>query len=146
MPQRFQLRISTLLLITALVAMGIIIGIMQYQIASLKSQLSSDATTMPIDADLVAADVERYLASHPLPCSVTEVRYSENDDTYKIGYKWTNPKDQKTWFSTVLLKGNGFGEYAGCISNPEFLAPIDPPRFAQPLAAGDGMWIGVSTQ
>ncbi|QDS95110.1 hypothetical protein FF011L_38950 [Roseimaritima multifibrata] len=126
--------------------MAIVIFTTRQEVSRLRNSLSQvDLTAMPISPDAVVTEVHRHIADHPLPCKVTDVRYSETDDTFRVHFMWTDPVDKKDWGSNFELKGDGYGTYAGCIRNTKFLAPIHPPRYTPPLKDSDGMWIEVST-
>ena len=144
----YQFRLSTLLLAATLVAMACIIMVTRLEVARLKaSRTLPIANASPIPPDVVAASVEQHLASHPLPTSVNDVRYSLNDDSFKVRYQWTDPTDGKQWSSDVTLKGDGYGEYTGCITNDKFLNAIQLQISPGGPTTGnvDRMWVGAST-
>ena len=143
-----QFRLSTLLLVTALIAMACIIVVTRWELANLESSQSQPGGgAWPVPAKVVAESVEQRLTSHPWSTSVTDVRYSSKTDSFKVRYQWTDPNDGQTWSSDVKLKGNGYGEYTGSITNKTFLRPMQL-QVAQngPTTGNVGhMWIGVSS-
>ncbi|TWU09911.1 hypothetical protein Pla52o_58100 [Novipirellula galeiformis] len=147
MLKRKQFRVSTLLFVTALVAMACVIVVTRLELASLRASRSqSGVNASPISVDAVAASVEQCLASHPWSTSVADVRYSAAADSFKVCYEWTDPSDGRTWSSDVILKGNGFGEYSSFITNKTFLNPVQLQVSKDGPTTGNvgRMWVGVS--
>lgn len=145
MADRFQFRMSSFLLAVAFLAMTIAIVNTRQELFRLKAALKPEDVSMPIQPTVVAAKLQNYLADHPLSGKVTDVRYSKNEDSFRVQFIWTSPTDKQQHGTDVTLTGDGYGHYTGCIRNPNFLAEVDPIRYATPLAKNDGMWVAVST-
>lgn len=117
----------------------------QRELRRLKRDASIDRGLTPED---IAKRVEDCTAHYPFPVTVTDVRYSPADDTYKVSYRYVDAAAYKEFYgktvpaggvspetvanasyifrgSNFVLESDGYGTYSGPITNASFLAPLD---------------------
>ena len=91
------------------------------RLADTESQLRS---MQPLSTRDVATQFEGCTTVGPISTEVTDVRYSPEDDSYKVRFSWTNQDDGQTWWTDVILKSDGYGSYGGMIRNGPFTKPL----------------------
>ena len=123
-----QLSIGSLLIWTAIVGLVVTNVMMYREVQQLSRQIATRARAetqhWPLSADEVAQQFQNRTTLGPLSVTVTDVRYSEADDAYKVVFQWKNRDTGQLWGGDVKLKGNGFREYHGLIRNVPFIRPL----------------------
>jgi len=130
-PRGCRFTIGSLLLGITLVALFIAFLLVQRDVR----QLQRIGTLDKPSSSEVAASVENYVSIHPKPVKVSDVKYSSDNDSFKVWYTFVDTTTGESLKSDVILKGEGFGSYVGCIKKDRFLAP---------LQNKDGLWLGIS--
>jgi hypothetical protein len=118
---RFQFSIASLLLCMTVACLIVMQVMTQRELNSLKRELS---TTRPLSAKEVARQFEKRTTLASIATKVSDVRYSPQDDSYKIAYSWTDSSTGQTWSSDVFLNADGYGSYVGKIISKEFIGPL----------------------
>ena len=90
----------------------------------INARLPGQGGVAPLSPAEVARQFEERTTVNPITVSVKDVRYSPNDDSYKVDFSWTNAKTNETWLSDIKLKADGYGSYFGQIHNGPFLEPL----------------------
>jgi hypothetical protein len=120
-PRRFRFSIGTLLLWIAIAALTANTIITNRKLARLNMELSS---YQPLPPKEVARQFAKSTTHGPITTSVTDVRYSPDNDEYKVQFSWVDATNGKTWSSDTRLKHDGFGVYYGEIRNGPFIQPL----------------------
>jgi hypothetical protein len=69
----------------------------------------------------VARQFESNTSLGPHRTTVTDVSYSQKEDTYRVTFSWVDSTTKKQWSSDLTLRpADGFGNYQGQIDVPEF--------------------------
>ena len=119
--QKPRFSLGTLLLWIAIFALTANTIVMNRELSRMKQEV---AAQQPLPAQEVARQFEKSTTLGPITTSVRDVRYSEDDDAYRVKFSWTDSTTGKTWYSDVRLKHDGFGVYYGQIRNGPFIKPL----------------------
>lgn len=118
---RFQFSIATLLMLMAIVALSIALGLTYGRLARVERQLDA---LQPMSPEEVARQFEKNTTLGMIKTKVGDVRYSPKEDAFRVRFSWTDSTSGETWTSDVKLTADGFGRYFGQIRNPEFTRPL----------------------
>ena len=77
----------------------------------------------PLSVQEVARQFEKRTHLPPISTDVRDVRYSPENDAFKVEFSWTNRDTEKTWHTDVKLSSDGYGRYIGTIRNGPFIEP-----------------------
>lgn len=130
-PRAFRFTIGTFLLGTTLTALFITVMIVQRNVRQLQQNGSPQK---PFSISEIATSVENYASVHPKPVKVVDVQYSPRSDSYKVWFTFVDTTTGESLKTNVILNGDGYGSYIGCIKHDRFLAP---------LPNKDGLWLGI---
>lgn len=119
--RNFRFSIGTLLLWFVILALTLNAIMMNRQISRLTKEV---AAQQPLSPKEVARQFEKRATLGPVSTTVRDVRYSEQEDAYRVEFSWVDATSGKTWFSDVRLKNDGFGVYYGQIRNGPFIQPL----------------------
>jgi hypothetical protein len=114
---RVRFSIGSLLLLMALVGLAITLGITYRKLDRAERELSA---MRPLSRDEVAQQFERNTSFGSHRTTVTDVRYSQKDDAYRVTFSWVDSTTNKEWSTDLTLRSDGFGLYQGVIDVPEF--------------------------
>jgi hypothetical protein len=117
----FRFRLSTMLLLVAIVALSISLVMTQRRLSQLESEAASQR---PLSVEEVARQFEKNASVGPVTVKVTDARYSPKVDSYRVNFSWTDPKTKVNWESQVNLAQDGFGKYFGTISSDQFIQAV----------------------
>ena len=119
--QRMRFSLGSLLLWTAIVGLATAYIMNSRKLSRLQSELDAHR---PIPVAEVATQFEKATTIPPITVTVKDVRYSSTKDSYKIDFSWTDRTTNKSWFSDIHLKSDGYGAYYGTIRNGPFVQPL----------------------
>ena len=119
-PRRLQFSLGSMLMLTAVVGLSISLVLVYSRLVRTERALS---TLQPISVEEVARQFERNtsIGGGRITTKVTDVRYSPEENAYKVVFSWTDSQSGQRWGSDVKLKSDGFGTYFGQIRNSEFV-------------------------
>jgi hypothetical protein len=101
----------------AVVGLSITLGLTYRKLDRAERELSA---LQPMSAEEVARQFERNASVGPHRTTVTDVRYSQKEDAYRVTFSWVDSTTSKEWSSDLTLRSDGFGLYHGQINVPEF--------------------------
>ena len=127
--RRFSFSFGSIILGIAIVGLAIT-NVMTYrELSQIKQALQthgpmSAEPRWPLSAQEVARQFEKSTTLGPVSTTVKEVRYSPEEDAYRVRYSWANETTGEVWSTDVELSPTGYGEYYGEIRSDQFLDPL----------------------
>jgi hypothetical protein len=122
---RFRFSIGSMLLSMAVVGLAISLALTYSKLSSMERDL---ATLQPLSPQEVARQFEKQLVFGKFRTKVEDVRYSRNDDAFRVSFSFIDPNTGQNWYTEVKLKNDGYGVYFGQISSTPFLAAVGSNR------------------
>jgi hypothetical protein len=119
-----RFRLSTLLLLVLVVGLSVALVISQRRIASLEADA---ATNRPMSLEEVARQVVKQTSQNSLKTTVTDVRYSQKEDTYQVEFSWYDSALKQNSSTEVRLKADSFGRYYGTILSDSYKQSLGLP-------------------
>ena len=118
---RFQFSLNNLLLWIAVIALAIGLVLTTRELSSRRRELEA---LQPLSVQEVARQFEARTSQGTLKVTVSDVRYSQADDAYRVKFSCVNSTDGASWTSDVKLEGDHFGSYSGMIRDGTYLTAI----------------------
>jgi hypothetical protein len=115
--KRLRFRLSTLLLLIAVLGLAIGLCIAWREILALRQQAAIPRPLTPRD---VLQQFEREAVDGKQRTWVLDCRYSTKEDVYTIDFFWNAPVGHQRTAATVELRSDGNGKYSGTIQSAEF--------------------------
>ena len=123
--RRFRFSLSTALMFVAIMGLTFALIDSQRRLAQTEKELE---THRPLSLKEVASQFEQGTTLGPISTTVRDVRYSPDENAYRISFSWTNRNTAQTWSTDVMLRSDGFGQYYGEIRNTDFIKPLGHPE------------------
>jgi hypothetical protein len=115
---RVRFSLGSLLLLMAVVGLSIALGLTYRKLDRAERELNA---LQPVSREEVARQFESNTSFGPHRTTVTDVRYSQKEDAYRVTFSWVDSTTNKPWSSDLTLRSaDGFGNYQGQIDVPEF--------------------------
>ncbi|MBB3210738.1 hypothetical protein FHS27_006586 [Rhodopirellula rubra] len=110
--------ISTVLLLSAIAALGIALVQSQMRTASLQKEINSLTPLRELD---IAAQVEDATAESGVPATVQSLAFDPTGPTYLVSYAYHAPDSGTPQTSSFLLTYKGDGKYVGHMRTGPYL-------------------------
>ena len=127
-PRLFRFSLGNLLLLVLVVCLATALLVTHRRLVQLERSFTETQRELralqPLSAEDVAIQFEKSTTGGPIATTVEDVRYSPTEDAYKVSFSWLNATTGQSTYTSVKLKGDGFGAYKGVIHSAKFATPL----------------------
>ena len=119
--RRLQFSIGSMFLWAAIMCLTISNVMTRRELVQVRRELDAQR---PLTANEVARQFEERTTRGPISVTVRDVRYSPEQDSYKIDFSFTDATSSNSWTSDVRLRSDGYGTYYGEIRADPFVKAL----------------------